>query len=154
LTNFPGSVRYPSHFRQLGTLTLPEPKVWVWARARAPSALPKAVEERNPMFWDAFPETDANQRTYLFMTGKPKILITGATDQVGKGVIPYLTADPSVEVIAAVRSPKMAAHLGIFVVYLDLDQVDTMAPALKGIDRLFVVTGYTIETCFGRARIS
>ena len=79
------------------------------------------------------------------MTGKPKILITGATDQVGKGVIPYLTADPSVEVIAAVRSPKMAAHLGIFVVYLDLDQVDTMAPALKGIDRLFVVTGYTID---------
>ena len=30
-------------------------------------------------------------------------------------------------------------------VYLDLDQVDTMAPALEGIDRLFMVTGYTID---------
>src|ERR1700722_7205986 len=79
------------------------------------------------------------------MTDEPKILITGATGQVGKGVIPYLTADPSVEIIAAGRSPKKAAHLGIPVVYLDLDQVDTMAPALKGIDRLFVVTGYTID---------
>ena len=79
------------------------------------------------------------------MNDKPKILITGATGQVGKGVIPYLTADPSVEVIAAGRSPEKAAHLGIPVVYLDLDQVDTMAPALEGIDRLFVVTGYTID---------
>jgi NAD(P)H dehydrogenase (quinone) len=50
-----------------------------------------------------------------------------------------------VEVIPAVRSPKKAAHLGIPVVYLDLDQVDTIAPALEGIDRLFVVTGYTID---------
>jgi NAD(P)H dehydrogenase (quinone) len=79
------------------------------------------------------------------MTDKPKILVTGATSQVGKGVIPYLTANPSVEVIAAGRSPRKAAHLGIPVVYLDLDQVDTMAPALEGIDRLFVVTGYTID---------
>jgi NAD(P)H dehydrogenase (quinone) len=31
------------------------------------------------------------------------------------------------------------------VVYLDLDQADTMAPALEGIDRLFMVTGYTID---------
>ena len=50
------------------------------------------------------------------MTGKPKILITGATGQVGKGVIPYLTAAPSVEVIAPARSPKKSAHLGIPVV--------------------------------------
>jgi NAD(P)H dehydrogenase (quinone) len=46
------------------------------------------------------------------MTDKPKILITGATGQVGKGVIPYLTAETSVEVIAAARSLEKAGHLG------------------------------------------
>src|SRR4051794_1737463 len=76
------------------------------------------------------------------MSRKPRILLTGATGQVGKGVIPYLAADKSVEVIAAVRSPAKAASLGIASVYLDLDRVETMAPALAGIDRLFVVTGY------------
>ena len=48
MTNFPGSVRYPSRFRQLGTLTLPERGL---GETRAPSGLPKAVEERNRMFW-------------------------------------------------------------------------------------------------------
>ena len=76
---------------------------------------------------------------------KPKILVMGATGQVGKGVIPHLTANPKVQVIAAARLPEKASSLGIPVVYLDLDKPDTIAPALEGIERVFMVTGYTID---------
>ena len=76
---------------------------------------------------------------------RPKILVLGATGQVGRGVIPHLVADPSVEVVAAARSPEKLAHLGIPVVRLDLDDVATLAPALEGIDRVFMVTGYTVD---------
>lgn len=69
----------------------------------------------------------------------------GATGQVGKGVIPNLIANPKVQVIAAARSPEKASSLGIPVVYLDLDKPETIAPALEGIERVFMVTGYTID---------
>jgi NAD(P)H dehydrogenase (quinone) len=76
---------------------------------------------------------------------KPKVLVLGATGQVGKAVLPYLEADDTVEVIAAARNPKKAASLGIPVVRLDLDQPETIAPALQGVDRAFLLTGYTID---------
>ena len=74
-----------------------------------------------------------------------KILVLGATGQVGKGVIPHLLADPRVQVIAVARSPEKAKSLGIPAVYLDLDKPETIAPALEGIDRVFMLTGYTID---------
>jgi uncharacterized protein YbjT (DUF2867 family) len=40
------------------------------------------------------------------MTTKPKILVFGATGQVGKATLPHLKDDPNVEVIAAVRNPE------------------------------------------------
>ena len=76
---------------------------------------------------------------------KPKILILGATGQVGKAVIPYLVANPSVQVIAAARTPAKAGNLGIPVVYLDLDKPETIVSALAGIERVFMVTGYTVD---------
>jgi uncharacterized protein YbjT (DUF2867 family) len=76
---------------------------------------------------------------------KPKILVLGATGQVGKGVIHQLMANRNVEVIAAARSPEKAKDLGVPVVYLDLDKPESIAPALKGIDRGFLATGYTID---------
>jgi NAD(P)H dehydrogenase (quinone) len=79
------------------------------------------------------------------MPYQPKVLVLGATGQVGKAVLPYLEADDKVEVIAAARNPKKAASLGIPVVRLDLDQPETIAPALQGMDRAFLLTGYTIE---------
>jgi NAD(P)H dehydrogenase (quinone) len=76
---------------------------------------------------------------------KPKILITGATGQVGAGVIPHLMAVPGVEVVAAARTPAKAKHLGVSVVHLDLDKPETMEAALKGVDRALLITGYTID---------
>jgi uncharacterized protein YbjT (DUF2867 family) len=76
---------------------------------------------------------------------KPKILVLGATGQVGKTVISHLIANDKVEVIAAARSPEKAKDLGAPVVYLDLDKPESIAPALKGIDRAFLATGYTID---------
>ena len=76
---------------------------------------------------------------------KPKVLVLGATGQVGKAMMPHLVHEPAVQVLAAARSPERAKHLGVPVVYLDLDRVETMAPALEGIERVFMVTGYTID---------
>jgi len=77
-----------------------------------------------------------------------KILITGATGQVGSKTIDCLLGANDVEIVAAVRSPEKAAGFaarGIATVVLDLDDEGTHLPALKGIDRLFVLTGYTVD---------
>ena len=76
---------------------------------------------------------------------KPRILITGATGQVGAGVIPHLSNVPNIEVVAAARTPEKAKHLGVAVVHLDLDKPETMATALKGVDRALLITGYTVD---------
>jgi uncharacterized protein YbjT (DUF2867 family) len=76
---------------------------------------------------------------------KPKILVMGATGQVGGAVLPYLATNPAVEILGASRSPKKASHLGVTAAYLDLDKPETIAPALEGIERVFMVTGYTID---------
>ena len=77
-----------------------------------------------------------------------KILITGATGQVGSKTIDLLLKDKEVEIVAAVRSPEKAAGFaarGIATVLLDLDDERTHLPALEGIDGLFVLTGYTVD---------
>jgi NAD(P)H dehydrogenase (quinone) len=76
---------------------------------------------------------------------KPKILILGATGQVGQGVVEILKNNPDVEVIAAARSPEKAKSLGVPVVYLDLDKPESIASAVQGIDRALLATGYTID---------
>jgi NAD(P)H dehydrogenase (quinone) len=79
------------------------------------------------------------------MPAKPKILVTGATGQVGSLVIAYLKEDLSVEIVAAARSLEKAKRLGIPSVYLDLDKPESLAPALEGVERAFLATGYTID---------
>lgn len=79
---------------------------------------------------------------------KPTILITGATGQIGGDTIRGLVADPSITLVAAVRSAAKAEPFeaqGIRTVILDYDAEETMAPALQGIDRAFLVTGYTVD---------
>lgn len=79
------------------------------------------------------------------MSKLPKILVMGATGQVGGALVPLLSSDNSVEVVAAARDVKKAANLGVPVVHLDLDDFSTFAPALEGIDRIFMATGYTVD---------
>jgi NAD(P)H dehydrogenase (quinone) len=81
-------------------------------------------------------------------SSKPNILVLGATGKVGKETADLLTQSGDVRVIAGVRSPEKAQHLiekGIEVRHLDLDRHDTLIPALEGIDRALLLTGYSVD---------
>jgi len=81
----------------------------------------------------------------------PKILITGATGQVGSKVIDLITTSDDysdVEIVAAVRSAEKAKAFnerGISTVIFDFDDEKTHAEALVGINRILIVTGYTVD---------
>lgn len=78
----------------------------------------------------------------------PKILITGATGQVGSKTIDFLRSNKEIDLVAAVRSPEKAALYmaeGIETVTLDFDDERTHLPAFKGIDRVLIITGYTVD---------
>ena len=81
----------------------------------------------------------------IFMLKKPRILVMGATGQVGGALISELAENPAVEVVAAARNVEKADHLGVPVVFLDLDKFETFAPALQGVDSIFMATGYTVD---------
>src|SRR5271156_74396 len=75
---------------------------------------------------------------------KPRVLITGATGQIGRQVVAKLAGDLGLDTIASSRNPEKA-NLGVPTVLLDYDRGDTVAPALQGVDRLFILTGYTVD---------
>ena len=79
------------------------------------------------------------------MPNKTRILVMGATGQVGGAVVSELLKDTQVEVVAAARNVGKAGLLGVPVVHLDLDRIETFAPALRGIDSIFMATGYTVD---------
>jgi NAD(P)H dehydrogenase (quinone) len=79
------------------------------------------------------------------MAVKARVLVMGATGQVGGALLRLLAEKPDIEVIAAVRNRAKAANLNAPTVHLDLDDFATIAPALEGIDRIFMATGYTID---------
>src|SRR3978361_2381732 len=76
---------------------------------------------------------------------KAKVLVLGATGQVGGALISLLAKNESVEVIAAARNPEKVKELGVNSVYLDLDKFESFAPAFANIDRVFIATGYTVD---------
>ncbi|SFT18636.1 SDR family oxidoreductase [Mucilaginibacter polytrichastri] len=81
-------------------------------------------------------------------TKNSKILITGATGQVGSKTINFLNQLKDIELVAAIRTPAKAAPFtakGIATVILDFDDESTHLPALEGIDRILIVTGYTVD---------
>jgi NAD(P)H dehydrogenase (quinone) len=75
----------------------------------------------------------------------PRILVMGATGIAGGSVVAQLKNNPSVQVIAAARDTDKARALGVPVVYLDLDRIDTFAAALQNVERVFMATGYTVD---------
>ena len=56
-----------------------------------------------------------------------------------------LSQNSALETVAGVRNLSKAGRLGIPLVYLDLDRFETLAPALEGVDRIFMATGYTVD---------
>jgi NAD(P)H dehydrogenase (quinone) len=79
------------------------------------------------------------------MNHNPRVLVMGVTGQVGGALINDLKNAPSVDVTAAARNVSKAQTLGVPVVHLDLDDIETFAPALINVDRLFIATGYTVD---------
>jgi uncharacterized protein YbjT (DUF2867 family) len=76
---------------------------------------------------------------------KRQILVTGATGQIGGALVRLLAAESELRVVAAARTPEKAKSLSVPVVMLDYDREETLAPALEGIDSIFMVTGYTVD---------
>jgi NAD(P)H dehydrogenase (quinone) len=74
-----------------------------------------------------------------------RVLVMGATGQVGGAVVNHLKGIAAIDVVAAARDVSKAKSSGVPVVHLDLDDIETFAPALIGVDRLFMATGYTVD---------
>ena len=79
------------------------------------------------------------------MSNRARTLITGATGKIGSAVLRRVAGDPGLDVVAAVRSVEPAGDLGVPTVYLDYDRPETLVTALRGVDRVFMATGYTIR---------
>ena len=79
---------------------------------------------------------------------RPTVLVTGATGQIGGDTLRLLQDDPSIQLVAAVRSAAKAQPFearGIRSVIMDFDLEHSLAPALQGIDRVLLVTGYSVD---------
>ena len=78
----------------------------------------------------------------------PRILVLGATGVTGGALANLLDEDRSVEVVRAARGSEQVAAWqaeGKAAVVIDLNDARTFPAALSGIDRLFVMSGCTIE---------
>ena len=76
------------------------------------------------------------------------IAITGANGQLGQLVIQALRQQvPDAELIALVRDPQKAKHLqdfGVTVRHFDYDQIESLVPALQGVDKLLLISANEI----------
>lgn len=82
------------------------------------------------------------------MKTNPTILILGATGKVGAETARILADAGDVNIVAGVRSPEKVQSLvaqGVQVRHLDLDRQETLGPALEGIDRALLLTGYSVD---------
>ena len=78
---------------------------------------------------------------------KPTVLVLGSSGQIGKLVVQELEQSPDVRVRLSSRRPEEVERLrgeGKEAVHLDLDDPSTFALALAGVDRVFLLTGYTV----------
>ncbi len=84
-------------------------------------------------------------------SSKPVALILGATGKTGSHLVRLLEQDrgpDDLELCVAVRKPEQAdtfTNCDIQTVHLDLDDLSTYEPALQGVQRLFMITGYTVD---------
>lgn len=82
---------------------------------------------------------------------KPVVLVLGATGRTGSHLVHLLEQDrglDNIEIRVAVRKPDQADSFkerGIQAVHLDLDDLSTYESALRGVQRLFMITSYTVD---------
>ena len=78
---------------------------------------------------------------------KPTVLILGSTGQIGQLVVKALSQTQKVQIRLCSHRQEQVEEWGgqgKEAVYLDLDEPRTFAEALAGVDRLFLLTGYTV----------
>ena len=79
---------------------------------------------------------------------QPTVLVIGATGQTGRLIVEDLKRDPGdIRLRLAARKRVDVERLkaaGNEAAYLDPDDPNTFGPALAGVDRLYLVTGYTV----------
>lgn len=69
------------------------------------------------------------------------IAITGATGQLGRLVVAALKERaPADKIVALVRSPDKAKDLGVTARAFDYEQLESLAPALDGVDTLLLIS--------------
>lgn len=80
---------------------------------------------------------------------KPVALILGATGRTGSHLVNLLEPERDrLELRIAIRKPEQAEQFsqrGMTTVHLDLDDLSTYETALKDVQRLFMITGYTVD---------
>src|SRR6478609_11455539 len=80
---------------------------------------------------------------------KPRVLVVGSTGLIGEAIAADLDdASDRVEVVRVSRNLDVVERWraeGRSAARLDLDDARTFSGALEGIDRLFVMTGYTVS---------
>ncbi len=80
---------------------------------------------------------------------QPTVLVIGATGQTGRLIVAEFDRDPGdVRLRLAARKQADVETMqaaGKEVVHLDLDNPQTFGTALAGVDRLFLLTGYTVD---------
>src|SRR5690554_3692477 len=77
-----------------------------------------------------------------------RILVTGATGNIGGHLLSMLADTPGIETVAGYRRPSDAPVLheaGATPVWLEMDRIDSMPAALQGVDALFLLKPYTIK---------
>lgn len=88
-----------------------------------------------------------------------RILVTAATGTVGGAAMRLLASDAKagrIELIGAARSSASADRLrnaGFSPVPFDYDRPETLAPALAGVDSVFLITGYTVDMLIHSKRL-
>src|SRR3984957_15118983 len=81
-------------------------------------------------------------------TDRPRVLVLGASGLNGGAIVAELEKVGAIEVVRGARDPRTVAGWkdeGKAAVHIDLDDPRSFPAALAGIDRLFLMTGYTIH---------
>jgi NAD(P)H dehydrogenase (quinone) len=74
-----------------------------------------------------------------------RVLVLGATGQVGRPTVERLLRHEGVEVLAGSRRADAVSVPGARTVVIDLDRPETIGPALDGVNGIFLLTGYTVD---------